>query len=108
MPQPSLFISKTVSYIDEKLTIKVINCPANQEFTIRVLADDDQGKNFASYAVFQADEKGEVEVSHTIPIQGTYSSADASGLFWSVERTDADRVIISRRRQPPLLLLCFS
>lgn len=90
MPQPSLFISKTVSYIDEKLTIKVINCPANQEFTIRVLADDDQGKNFASYAVFQADEKGEVEVSHTIPIQGTYSSADASGLFWSVERTDAD------------------
>lgn len=43
------------------------------------------GNVWESYAIFKADENGEIDVSKQIPIEGTYDVCDSMGLFYSMK-----------------------
>lgn len=56
-----------------------------------------QGVRWASYAIFEANDEGEVHVGQQVPLEGsTYESADAMGLIWSqVPQVDGARQLFN-------------
>lgn len=87
------------SFINENVDIKISGLPENQRILIRALSKDyycinagmsEQGKNSAweSYGIFMSDSKGNIELKNTSPIEGTYNTCDAMGLFYSMRIKD--------------------
>lgn len=90
-----LNIIPETSRADEPVSIKITGLSRNQKVTIRVLSNDyycintsifDVADNAAweSYAVFEADAAGNVDLEKAKPIEGTYKNIDKMGLFYSM------------------------
>ncbi|WP_416150711.1 acyl-CoA thioesterase/bile acid-CoA:amino acid N-acyltransferase family protein [Salipaludibacillus sp. HK11] len=84
--KPALLVNPIDGYVDDEITIRVIDCPPNEKVKIRAKVIDDEGKHFSSYAVFEVGNDGSVDLSCAKPIEGSYEEVDASGLFWSMEK----------------------
>jgi dienelactone hydrolase len=52
--------------------------------TIHAQMQDDDDQLWKSHATFRADAQGHVDVATQAPLSGTYTEADATGLFWSM------------------------
>src|SRR3954470_23888362 len=70
--------------VDEVVNVRVTGLPADSVVTIRARADW-LGRAWQGVATFRADDRGVVFVGKRAPLSGTYSGADAMGLFWSME-----------------------
>jgi dienelactone hydrolase len=70
--------------LDEPIPIKLSGLPPKATVTIR--AHGGEGDEWTSSAVFIADDSGDVDLTRTAPIRGSYKEVDAMGLFWSIER----------------------
>ncbi|WP_054706245.1 acyl-CoA thioesterase/BAAT N-terminal domain-containing protein [Bacillus sp. JCM 19041] len=88
MPHPTLQITPLESFIDESISIKVVDCKPYEKITVRAKATDDNGLEFASCAVFEANHHGKIDLSEMAPSTGSYKEIDCAGLFWSMERVD--------------------
>ncbi len=84
---PQITISPASALIDENVQIFLSGFPPNIRVTLHAHTQDDAGKEWVSQATFVTDENGTLDVGTQRPITGTYSDADAMGLFWSMRLT---------------------
>lgn len=102
------------SLIDEALSPLVLGVPAGAKIDVSLNLRAHRSVDWSSNAVFRADASGVVNLARDAPLLGTYTQADASGLWWSAEpigatpRTDAhetDPILaelhVSTAGQPP-------
>ncbi|WMJ86934.1 acyl-CoA thioesterase/bile acid-CoA:amino acid N-acyltransferase family protein [Anaerocolumna sp. MB42-C2] len=91
----SIKIVPEISCADEAVEISVCGLQKNQEVLIRAISKDyycinagmsEQGQNsiWESYGVFIADDKGNLQLNNTAPIEGTYNTCNSMGLFYSM------------------------
>lgn len=81
---PALVVTPEVGLIESPVTIRLTGLTSGKAVTVRAAIDDVQDVRWEAYAVFTADEAGEVDVETAIPQEGTYQDADGLGLFWSM------------------------
>jgi hypothetical protein len=70
--------------IDERVSIRVLGLEPNYTVVLRARMRDDVERDWSSYATFQADAAGAVDVSSQPALSGTYQGIDQMGLFWSM------------------------
>ena len=70
--------------IDEPVAIQVTGLTPGQTATIRANTTDAHGRDWRSFASFEADQSGRVTVAAQRPISGTYTCLDGMGLLWSL------------------------
>ena len=87
---PKIVVTPEHPLVDESVEIVISNLPANQQIIIEASCKNKDGDIWKSYATFQADDKGAVNVAKQAPISGSYSGIDPMGLFWSLTQTDKD------------------
>lgn len=68
--------------LDTTLDVRVVDLPPDERVTVRATTGD-----WASSAVFLADERGVVDLRRHAPVEGAYAGVDPMGLFWSMTRT---------------------
>lgn len=85
---PAIIITPNPALSDELAHIRLLGFTPGQRVTIRAEMADDAGQRWRSWAEFDANEEGAVDVATIAPLAGSYSGADAMGLFWSMERAD--------------------
>ncbi len=78
---------------DEPIAIRLTGFSPGREVTLRAHALDDLKHRWESHAVFVADSSGAVDLAGQAPKFGSYRSADAMGLLWSME---LDAAVVER------------
>lgn len=70
--------------IDSKVAVKVTGLQAHRLALIRARTVDSSSRAWASFAVFEADPTGTIDLRTSRPLGGSYQVADSMGLFWSM------------------------
>ena len=70
--------------LDEPISMTLSGVAPRATVTIRVRGGE--GDVWTSNAVFVADDDGQIDLTRTAPVRGSYKGVDAMGLFWSIER----------------------
>ena len=81
---PTLEIQPDRGLVDTRLEIRARGLKPRQRITLSGTQQDDTGRIWCSRAEFEADAKGSVDLASDAPISGTYATADAMGLVWSM------------------------
>ena len=81
--------------VDQPVSIRVRGLSPSEVVTLRATTEDANGHAFTSWARFRADSTGVVDAARSEPLDGTYRSADASGLLWSMR--SGDRAFVTSR-----------
>ena len=81
---PTIEASPQSALVDEPTRIQLRGFAPRQTVILRAKTVDHAGKAWASYATFQTDAQGSIDVSTQKPLSGTYQNVDAMGLFWSM------------------------
>ncbi|SFJ63208.1 acyl-CoA thioesterase/bile acid-CoA:amino acid N-acyltransferase family protein [Thermoflavimicrobium dichotomicum] len=82
--RPQIQILRKTTMIDEKINIVLSGCLPHQEVELHAQTLDDFGRIWSSHAVFMTDQEGQIDLSLSSPIQGSYTSSDSMGMFWSM------------------------
>ena len=90
------------SLLDDRLDIRVTHAPTVGTVTLRAAATDEEGVAWRSYAVFRSDDSGIIDLGRQAPLEGTYQTADAMGLFWSMKPSASDPEIFQKAGSNPL------
>lgn len=73
---------------DEPLAIFCTGFPPQQTLTLRAkMQYCGWGDEWESWASFETDENGNIDLTRQSPLAGTYGLCDADGLFWSMKIT---------------------
>jgi dienelactone hydrolase len=64
--------------------VSISGLPAAGLVTVQARTTDDQGRPWESAAVFRASAAGTVNLATAVPVSGSYRTADAAGLLWSL------------------------
>lgn len=79
-------IEPRVALTDVPLTIRLTGFAPHQRVTVHAQTqDDDFGRTWESYAVFETDGCGSVDLAQQAPLVGSYEHIDPMGLIWSME-----------------------
>lgn len=89
LPKPMLIVTPSDALQDEPVHIVARHLPPGQPVTIRACMEDDLSRTWASWATFQANEQGVIDVDTMAPSEGTYQRVDGTGLLWSMQLVDA-------------------
>jgi dienelactone hydrolase len=81
---PQIDIEPGTALIDQQVTIKVLGLEPGQKLKLRASMRDNQDREWESWATFQANSSGLVNLAADKPIQGTYRGLDPAGMFWSM------------------------
>lgn len=89
--------------IDTGVTVTVTGLQAHQRALVRARTVDSRDRGWSSFAVFEADGTGTIDLRTSTPLAGSYDIADPMGLFWSMAGpTGAERpVLLPRTYDPP-------
>ncbi|RDY22520.1 acyl-CoA thioesterase [Romboutsia maritimum] len=81
-------ISDIEALVVEKIKIKVTELAHNSKLRISMKMELPwcKGEEYSSYAVFISDEKGEVDLDITKPVEGTYRDNNSMGLIYSLKK----------------------
>jgi len=86
-------IEPQVALTDVPITIRLTGFEPHQLVTVRAEThDDDFGRAWASSAVFEADDRGSVDLTGQAPTEGSYESVDPMGLVWAMKLDPAAEV----------------
>ncbi|MET7690917.1 acyl-CoA thioesterase/bile acid-CoA:amino acid N-acyltransferase family protein [Streptomyces sp. NPDC005483] len=85
-----LHLDKPVGLADEPVHTRISGLTSGEEITVTARATDADGMTWTGRAVFDADDKGIVDLDHAEPKAGTYRGADGMGLFWSMTPAASD------------------
>lgn len=69
---------------DEPIQVQVSGLSSLQEVRLRARATDERGEEFRSWAVFRANQTGQIDLSRDAPLSGTYSGVHPMGLLFSM------------------------
>ena len=64
--------------------VSIGGLPAAGLVTVQARTTDDQGRPWESAAVFRASAGGTLNLATAVPVSGSYHTADAAGLLWSL------------------------
>jgi dienelactone hydrolase len=78
-------ISPDKALVDEKVNIHLADFEPNQKVIVRARTHDDSDRAWVSFAEFQTDAQGNVDVASEKLLSGSYANADSMGLFWSMD-----------------------
>lgn len=80
------------SFVDDKIKVIVSDLIPNSKLRISVKMEFPwcKGEEFSSYGVFYSNEKGEVDLNSTEPVDGTYKTADCMGLIYSLKKSKTE------------------
>src|SRR5580692_11137137 len=73
-----------VAALVDPVHISVSGLPPAGLVTIQARALDAQGRPWVSAAVFRASAAGTLNLATAVPVSGSYHTADAAGLLWSL------------------------
>ena len=82
---PELDIKSQTSLADEVLHIKVKGLSPKQNVTLHAKVVDDSKKILESFAFYQGNENGEVDLWTQPSIGGSYTGVEPMGLLWSLQ-----------------------
>ncbi|MEO6847297.1 MAG: acyl-CoA thioester hydrolase/BAAT C-terminal domain-containing protein [Chthoniobacterales bacterium] len=71
--------------IGEPITVHVNGLNPSEKIQITARLKDELGRIWQSNAFFEADKKGNLDLSKAAAVSGTYSGIDPMGLFWSMQ-----------------------
>jgi dienelactone hydrolase len=106
---PAITITPNSALSDELVRIHLRGFAPGQRVTLRAAMADDAGQRWRSWAEFAANDAGAVDLATAAPRSGSYSSADAMGLFWSMARADDEDnepATFARTTTHPLTITC--
>jgi Acyl-CoA thioester hydrolase/BAAT N-terminal region len=96
-----LDVDEPIALVDQSVTIRVENLKPKQPLTLRLSTLDAKTQRvWESFATFEADNRGVIDVATSQPLYGTYQRIDAMGLFWSmlpVGAADPESISLSIR-----------
>ncbi|CAM5121894.1 unnamed protein product [Eretmochelys imbricata] len=70
---------------DDPIQIKVEGLSPLQEVTLRASLTDESGELFQSFAYYRAESNGELDLTCSSALGGSYSGVEPMGLLWSLE-----------------------
>ena len=73
-----------IAAADTPVRVSVSGLPAAGLVTVQARTTDDQGRPWQSAAVFRASAAGTLNLATATPVSGSYRTADAAGLLWSL------------------------
>ena len=94
--------------VDERIAVRLAGFDPGQSVTVRAQMTDDSGRAWEARAKFVAAADGNVDVDAQAPLAGSYDSADAMGLIWSMRAVDGDetsRGFVKVRLTPTVVTL---
>lgn len=86
-------VSPLKTLYDQPLQIRVTGAPPARSLTVTAFALDGLKRHWTSQATFVSGENGEVDLACEAPRSGSYQTADANGLLWSMQ---LDREVAQR------------
>lgn len=97
-----------ISRADESVNVNIKGLPKNSKVTVRAISSNYYCINtsifdvandalWESYAVFETDEAGNIDLEKANPIEGSYKSADKMGLFYSMTVKENHKTKVSNK-----------
>lgn len=87
-----LTVSPATSLQDEAVRIEVCDVLPHQLVKLQASAKDDHGNEWKSWAIYQANEQGYIDISNDIALEGSYHGKEPMGLFFSMKGHKAHEV----------------
>jgi dienelactone hydrolase len=84
VPSVRLDAGPAAAPLDAPVHISVSGLPPAGLVTVQARALDAQGQPWVSTAVFRASAAGTLNLATAVPVSGSYHTADAAGLLWSL------------------------
>ncbi len=81
---PAIRIQPDSALLDEAVKIEIVGLEPGQTVTLTASLSDNLNRDWESFGVFTADDRGVVDLTTQAPITGTYDAVDAMGLLWSM------------------------
>jgi hypothetical protein len=81
-------VTPNPSLVDEPIHIKISGLQPRQRIKMtasRTARDKTHIFHLASYAEFESDDLGQIDLTRHSPLNGTYEGIDPMGLLWSLE-----------------------
>ncbi|XP_053344907.1 acyl-coenzyme A thioesterase 2, mitochondrial-like [Clarias gariepinus] len=91
-------------FFDEAVQIKLSGLPPGKHVELRAKHQDDKGVVFRAAATYQADARGEVDVSRQPSTGGSYTGVEPMGLFWSMLPESPHKKLLKRDASSPVLV----
>ncbi|XP_036437895.1 acyl-coenzyme A thioesterase 5-like isoform X1 [Colossoma macropomum] len=95
-------LPSTTCMFDEAVEIKLSGLTPQQHVELQSNLQDDRGVRFKATATYQADEKGEVDLSRHPSLGGNYTGVEPMGLFWSMRPDVPHSIVVKRDASTPL------
>lgn len=97
-PHPTLTVAPAAALIDADITVALSGLAPRSLVTLRAHAQPTPDSSWRSHAVFVTARDGALDLATATPLYGSYLTADANGLLWSLalDATSADRIRDSR------------
>ncbi|KAL7871593.1 hypothetical protein SRHO_G00065760 [Serrasalmus rhombeus] len=95
-------LPSTSCMFDEAVEIKLSGLTPQQHVQLQSNLRDDKGVVFKATATYQADEKGEVDLSRHPSLGGTYTGVEPMGLFWSMRPDVPHSKLVKRDASSPV------
>ena len=86
----TLDISPDTAFADVPVNIVISGLEPDDDVVVRGETEDEDGRLFTSWARFQANANGVVDLAVETPLEGTYRSANSSGLVWSMRSASGE------------------
>ena len=91
---PQMEIIPFATLVDEPVRIRATGFPAEHPVLLRAHLPTKFGR-LESFALFQTDGTGCIDVARAVPLRGTYGIADPMGLFWSMTKVESTSSAVS-------------
>lgn len=82
--KPKIWVTPQKALIDQPVNIAISNLQPNEQVPLEASCKDKDNNTWVARAIFQADDKGIVNITKQSPISGSYNGVDPMGLFWSM------------------------
>lgn len=85
---PQLIIEPFSAPIDQIVSIQIIDLQPHEKVKISAHLTDEKNRSWDSYALFEANEQGIIDLRRQAPLLGSYLEIDPMGLFWSMQLSE--------------------
>ena len=89
MQEPTLKAEPIDGLADQEISLTVAGLRPRQRITLRSEMSGSKGDLWSASALFDADDRGRVDIATAIPLEGSYLTADPMGLIWSMRSPNA-------------------
>jgi dienelactone hydrolase len=83
-PQVRLDAGPAAAAVTDPVHVSISGLPADGLVTVQASTVGQSGQPWQSSAVFQASANGTLNLATAVPVSGSYHTADAAGLLWSL------------------------